>query len=86
MALFLAGLVALVALIAGCGGGGGDNTTTTAATTTAPAAAAGGGGPARAGVYVGTVGGTNHLIAMVTDGGRASAGPTCASRKERRSG
>ena len=60
-------------LIAGCGGGGGDNTTTTA---TAAAAPAGGGAAesATAGVYVGEVGGTNHLIALVTDGGTRVSG------------
>jgi hypothetical protein len=70
-AFVLAALAALVALIAGCGSGGGDNTTTTA---TAAAPAGGGGGPAKAGVYVGTVGGTDHLIAMVTDGGTRVSG------------
>ena len=57
-------------LLAGCGGGG-DNTTTTA---TAPPPAGGGGGSATAGVYVGEVGGTNHLIALVTDGGTRLSG------------
>jgi hypothetical protein len=71
MAPLLAGLVAVVALIAGCGGGG-DNNETTAAATTAPAG--GGSGGATAGVYVGEVGGTNHLIALVTDGGARVSG------------
>jgi hypothetical protein len=74
MALLLAGLVAVVASIAGCGGGGGDNTTTTA---TAAAPAGGGGGTATAGVYVGEVGGTNHLIALVSDGSRLSGAYLC---------
>ena len=69
----IAGLVAVVGLIAGCGGGGGDNTTTTA-TAAATAPAGGGGGGATAGVYVGEVGGTNHLIALVTDGGTRVSG------------
>jgi hypothetical protein len=67
----LIGLLALVALIAGCGGGDDDDETTAAATT---APAGGGGGPATAGVYVGEVGGTNHLIALVTDGGTRVSG------------
>jgi hypothetical protein len=70
--LLVAGLLALVALIAGCGGGGDDNETTAAATT-APAGG-GGGGTATAGVYVGQVSGTNHLIALVTDGGTRVSG------------
>ena len=70
MTPLLAGLVAVVVLVAGCGGG--DNNDTTAAATTAPAG--GGGGAAKAGVYVGVVGGTNHLIALVTDGGTRVSG------------
>ena len=65
--------MAVVALIAGCGGGSSDNTTT-AATATATVPAGGGGGSATAGVYVGEVGGTNHLIALVTDGGTRVSG------------
>ena len=45
-----------------------------AATATATAPAGGGGGSATAGVYVGEVGGTNHLIALVTDGGTRVSG------------
>jgi hypothetical protein len=58
--------VAVFALLAGCGGDDDDNETT--------APAGGGGGSATAGVYVGEVGGTNHLIALVTDGGTRLSG------------
>ena len=77
--------MALVGLIAGCGGGGGDKMTTTA-TATATAPAGGGGGSATAGVYVGEVEGTNHLIALVTDGGTRVSGAYLCVHKERRSG
>jgi hypothetical protein len=70
--LFVAGLMAVFALLVGCGGGGDDNETTAAATT-APAGGGGGGG-ATAGVYVGEVSGSNHLIALVTDGGTRLSG------------
>jgi hypothetical protein len=63
--------MAAFALLAGCGGGGDDNETTAAATT---APAGGGGGGATAGVYVGEVAGSNHLIALVTDGGTRLSG------------
>jgi hypothetical protein len=69
--LLVGALVALVALIAGCGGGGDDDETTAAATT---APAGGGAGSAKAGVYVGEVGGSNHLIGLVTDGGTRVSG------------
>jgi hypothetical protein len=69
-ASLIVALVAAVALLTGCFGGGDDNETTTGAPS-------GGGGAATAGVYVGQVGGTNHLIGLVTDGSRLSGAYLC---------
>jgi hypothetical protein len=67
--LFVAGLAAVVALLAGCGDDD-DNDTTT------PAPSAGG-GAVTPGVYVGQVQGTDDSIALVTEGHRLSGAYLC---------
>jgi hypothetical protein len=73
--MLFTGLLAVLALFAGCGGGGGNDTTSTATATSG-----GGGGGAAAvtpGVYVGQVQGTDDAIALVTEGHRLSGAYLC---------
>jgi hypothetical protein len=69
---FVVGLMAVFALLAGCGGGDDEDTTSTPATP-----APGGKQSATPGVYVGEVTGTNNLIGLVTDGQRLSGAYLC---------